>query len=68
MRNIGSHLMGRVRWFPWQKGIDMALIWHRDQPAVSRLFIDQSGALVRWDPETGELIHVVGGRDEELSQ
>lgn len=63
MRNIGSHLRSRLRWFPWQAGVSMGFFWHSYQPAVSRLFIEQSGALVRWDPETGDLIHVVGGRD-----
>ena len=63
IRNIGSHLRGPVRWFPRQNGAAMGFFWHCDQPAVSRLFIDQSGALVRWDPESGKLIHVVGGAD-----
>jgi len=62
MRNIGSHLRRTVRWFPWQSGVEMGFFWHRNQPAVSRLFIDQSGALVRWDPESGEMVHVVGGQ------
>jgi len=62
MRNIGSHLRSTVGWFPWQPGIDMGFVWHCNQLEVSRLFIDQSGALVRWDPETGEMVHVVGGR------
>jgi hypothetical protein len=60
-RNIGSHLRSTARWFPWHPGIDMGFIWHCNQPEVSRLFIDQSGALVRWDPESGEMVHVVGG-------
>ena len=63
IRNIGSHLRGPVRWFPRQNGVAMGFFWHCDQPAASRLFIDQSGALVRWDPESGKLIHVVGGRE-----
>jgi hypothetical protein len=61
MRNIGSHLRRPVRWFPRQNGIDMGFFWHRDKPEVFRLFINQSGALVRWDPESGEMVHVVGG-------
>ena len=63
MRNIGSHLRSRLRWFPWQYGVDMGFFWSCYQPAVFRLFIDQSGALVRWDPGTGDLVHVVGGKD-----
>jgi hypothetical protein len=61
MRNIGSHLRSLLRWFPWHTGIDMGFFWPCYQPAVCRLFIDQSGALVRWDPETGEMVHIVGG-------
>ncbi len=62
VRNIASHLRGTARWFHGQSGFGMGFFWHRNQPAVSRLFIDQSGALVRWDPESGEMVHVVGGR------
>jgi hypothetical protein len=61
-RNIGSHLRSTIRRFPWQAGVSMGFFWYCDEPAVARLFIDQSGALVRWDPETGEMVHVVGGR------
>jgi hypothetical protein len=61
VQNIASHLRGAARWFPWQSGVAMGFFWHCNQPAVSRLFIDQSGALVRWDPESGEMVHVVGG-------
>jgi hypothetical protein len=63
IRNIGSQVRGRARGFWWQSGFNMTFIWHRNHCAVSRLFIDQSGALVRWDPESGEMVHVVGGRD-----
>ena len=61
-RNIGSHLRSQARWFPWQSGINIGFFWYCNLPAVSRLFIDQSGALVKWDPEAGEMVHVVGGR------
>ena len=37
--------------------------WYVNQPAANRLFIDPTGALVRWDPDTGELVHIVGGRN-----
>jgi hypothetical protein len=63
MRNIASHLRHAFRGYPWQTSVAMGFFWHCYQPAVSRLFIDQSGALVRWDPETDELNHVVGGRE-----
>jgi hypothetical protein len=61
-RNIGTHLRRGFSWLPWQFGDAGAVFWYRDQPGASRLFIDQGGALVRWDPESGDLVHVVGGR------
>ena len=61
-RNIGSQVQGRAGWIYWQSGFKMSFIWHRKHFAVYRLFSDQSGALVRWDPESGEMVHVVGGQ------
>jgi hypothetical protein len=46
-----------------QSDFKLGFFWHSSQPAASRLFIDWSGALVRWDPESGELIHVISGTD-----
>jgi len=63
IRSIGPQLRRAAPWFPWQPGFEVGFFWHRHGPEVSRLFIDKSGALVRWDPETGNLIHVVGGRE-----
>ena len=62
VRNIASHLRSGLRWFPWQNGLKMGFFWPCYQPAVFRLYIDQRGALVRWDPESGEMVHIVGGR------
>jgi hypothetical protein len=61
VRNIGRHLRRGVSWLPWQRGSAGAVCWFRDRPATSRLFLDQAGALMRWNPETGGLAHVVGG-------
>lgn len=61
-RNIGRHLRRAFPWLPWQHGSAGAVFWFRDQPAASRLFIDQTGALLRWNPETGGLAHIVGGQ------
>ena len=61
IRNIGRHLRRGFWWLGWQYGSAGTVIWFRDQPAASRLFIDQTGALLRWNPETGGLAHVVGG-------
>jgi len=43
----------------WGPGI--TAFWYQNAPAAGRFFEDRTGAIVRWDPETGELIHVVGG-------
>jgi hypothetical protein len=61
VRLIGAHLRRAFPWFQWNSGTSGVVFWYNSQPAASRLFIDQSGALVRWDPETGELVLVVGG-------
>jgi hypothetical protein len=63
LHNIAQHLRRGLPWFPWQHGRAGTIFWYRNQMEAARFFIDQSGALVRWDPESGELIHVVGGRD-----
>ncbi len=62
VRLIGAHLRRAFPWFQWNSGTSGVVFWYNSQPAASRLFIDQRGALVRWDPETDELLHVVGGR------
>jgi len=61
VRNVGRHLRRDFAWLPWQYGSAGAVFWFRDEPAASRLFVDQTGALLRWNPETGGLAHVVGG-------
>ncbi len=43
----------------WGKGTSVT--WHVETGTAGRIFEDRTGAVVRWDPETGELIHVVGG-------
>jgi hypothetical protein len=59
---IGSRLRRAFPWIPWQPGQMRGFFWYNRQPEASRLFFDRTGAVVRWDPESGELIHVVGGR------
>jgi hypothetical protein len=49
------------RWWPSYLPVSGTLSQYRRGPGLSRLAIDQSGALVRWDPETGKLVRVVGG-------
>jgi hypothetical protein len=61
VRDVGRHLTRDFAWLPWQYGKAGAVFWFRNEPAASRLFLDQTGALMRWNPETGGLAHVVGG-------
>jgi len=49
--------------FRWKLGAIGTSFWYVNQPAANCLVTDQTGALVRWDPDTGELIHIVGGRN-----
>jgi hypothetical protein len=60
---VGSRLRRAFPWIPWQPGQVRGFSWYNRQPEASRLFFDRTGAVVRWDPESGELIHVVGGRE-----
>jgi hypothetical protein len=60
VRTVGRHLRRAVGSLPWQRGSAGFVIWYRDDPKVSRLLIDQTGALLRWNPETGDLVHVIG--------
>ena len=58
---IGSRLRRAFPWIPWQPGQLRGFFWYNRQPEASRLFFDRTGAVVRWDAEAGELVHVVGG-------
>jgi len=49
--------------FRWKSGAIGSSFWYVNQAAAARLLTDRTGALVRWDPDTGELIHIIGGRD-----
>ena len=49
--------------FRWKSGAIGPSFWHVNQAAAARLLTDRTGALVRWAPDSGELVHVVGGRD-----
>ncbi len=62
-RTIGSRLRPAFPWLALQPGQIRGFFWYNRQPEASRLFFDRTGAVVRWDPESGELIHVVGGRE-----
>ncbi len=43
----------------WGPGV--TAFWYRKTPEAGRFFEDCTGAIVRWDPETGDLEHIVGG-------
>jgi len=59
VRTIGRHLRRAVGSLPWQRGSAAFVIWYRDDPEASRLFMDRTGALLRWEPESGDLVHVI---------
>jgi hypothetical protein len=61
VRNVGRHLRRAFPWSSWQYGSGGGVIWFSGQPAASRLFLDQTGAIMRWNPETGGMAYVVGG-------
>jgi len=44
----------------WGPGI--TAFWYQNAPEAGRFFEDRTGAIVRWNPETGALEHVVGGK------
>ena len=62
VRSLGNNIRRTLMWFRGLDGHTRGIFWYGNQPAASRLFLDQTGALVRWDPESGEMVHVVGGR------
>jgi hypothetical protein len=43
----------------WGPGI--TVFWYQNAPEAGRFFEDRTGAIVRWDPETGALERIVGG-------
>jgi hypothetical protein len=62
-QDVGRGLRRVHAAFQWRWGSYRAAFWYVNEPPANRLFTDTNGALVRWDPETGDLVHVVGGRD-----
>ena len=67
VRAIGRHLRRAVGSLPWQRGTAAFVIWYRNDPRASRLFMGQTGALLRWDPESGDLVHVIGREEAHSS-
>ena len=61
-REVGQGMRRIHAGFQWRWGFHRGAYWYVNRPLANRFLTDTSGALVRWDPETGELIHIVGGR------
>jgi len=61
-REVGRGMRRIHAGFQWRWGSYRAAFWYVNHPRANQLLTDTSGALVRWEPETGELIHIVGGR------
>ncbi len=62
VRLIGSGLRKGYPGIQRLWGGGSTVLWYLDSPESNWIFTDRTGAVVRWDPETGELVHVVGGR------
>jgi hypothetical protein len=63
-RPMGDGLRRAHRGFQWIRGGGGLIRWNVDSPESNRMFTDRTGAVVRWDPETGDLVHIIGGRQE----
>jgi hypothetical protein len=61
IRSISTGLRKVHPGFQWVWGGGGMVFWYVDSPESNRIFTDRAGAIVRWDPETGELLHIVGG-------
>jgi len=61
-RVVGEGLWRVVSRLIWKEGSVRGL-WYVLAPAANPFFIRNQGELVRWDPETGELVHIAGGRE-----
>jgi hypothetical protein len=60
-REVGRGMSRVHAGFQWHWGSDLGANWYVNRPPANRILTDTSGAVVRWDPETGELVHIVGG-------
>ncbi len=47
--------------YVWGAGV--TAFWYQNTPHAGRIFQDRTGAIVRWEPSTGDLIHIVGGAE-----
>ncbi len=61
VRPIGDDLRLATRGFRWKGGDLGAVFWYVTGFEGARLLERSDGAIVRWDPDSGELFHVVGG-------
>ncbi len=61
VRPIGEDLRIVTRGFRWKAGDLGAVFWYVTGFEGARLLERSDGSIVRWDPVSGELFHVVGG-------
>ena len=61
-REVGRGMRRIHAGFQWRWGVKRGAFWYVNRPRANQLLTDTSGALVRWEPETGELVRIVGGR------
>jgi hypothetical protein len=60
-RDIEGVVRRSFSWYPTYLRSSGFHVQYRGGPGLSSFAVDQHGALVRWDPESGELVHVIGG-------
>ena len=63
IRSIADGLRRTHTGFQWVWGEGGTIFWYVDTPEANRIFTDRTGAVVCWNPETGELVHIVGGSE-----
>lgn len=61
IRSISTGLRKVHPGFQWVWGGGGMVFWYVDSPEANRVFTDHAGAIVRWDPKTGDLEHIIGG-------
>ena len=62
-RPIAAGLRKAHPGFQWVWGGGGMVFWYVDSPESNRIFTDRHGAVVRWNPATGSLEHIVGGSE-----
>ena len=63
VRAIGDDLRIAVRGWRWKSGDFGAIFWYTTGFERARVLERGDGAVLRWDPDSDELFHIVGGTE-----